>query len=149
MFIRNFSSRIPTGSMVLLIDANGEVGEYTSADIGNAFPATENANRTAFRCLVDEYGLCALNTFSGGAPSWHGSSRNGKRIDYCSISFRSIASLRRDHTPVLFDLRAAANSIESADDGPSGGKIKNARPLRINRAALNCHERRKLFSDCM
>ena len=87
-------------------------------------------------------------------------------MDYCCPSFNVIGrvtglqtashidlatSLRRDHVPVLFDLHIDANSGDTNKGGPTDAKVKtkNARAPRINKAALSCPARCKIFYDHM
>ena len=75
---------------VLCIDANGHVGlGQSSASIGAESPEKEDALGGLFKLFLEDFGLCALNTFHECVPSFHSGRDNcrGTRPDYIVIPF--------------------------------------------------------------
>ncbi|CAK0814249.1 unnamed protein product, partial [Prorocentrum cordatum] len=78
-------ARFPQACWVVTLDANGRVGSVPSPAIGTAGAVAENENGESMKGFAEELNLVAVNTFTGGSPTWHSTKGTHHRIDYLLV----------------------------------------------------------------
>jgi hypothetical protein len=84
----------PSAIVVLLIDANADVGNTTCSAIGGSSADIENDNGGRLRLFCCEQGLTVINTFVGGGGTWTGVHGDKHRIDYVGMSTTIVDKVR-------------------------------------------------------
>lgn len=72
--------------VILLIDANARVGQYTCYAIGPNQAVLENDNGLRFRSCISSLQMRAMNTFNDAGGTWMSNSGTLHRLDYVCFS---------------------------------------------------------------
>ena len=108
--------------VILMVDANGRLGDIQSSSVGNCDQEGETAAGGVFHSFLQDHDLCAANTFShchsGSSHTWISSQGQGRRIDYIGLPTQwlhgvctrvvhglELLQSRDDHLPVLATCR--------------------------------------------
>ena len=115
---------------MLLIDANGTVGDCPSSSVGPCRPEVESENGGLLRVLCDSVGARICNTWSGGEKTYTGARGHKRRIDYVCVSSKlrhSVAEvwveediclapgMREDHKPGVATISLKELKMEMED----------------------------------
>ena len=128
------------GAVIMLLDANAQVGSVSSEAVGSHAQEVENATGTLFREFMETHGLCAPATYFGvcgecvpqaSEATWTSPRGFCRRIDYivvpqawrtacaCPRVDSTFVTLSVDHRPVCLDVRAALVDSLPKRTGPA------------------------------
>ena len=172
MFWRSMSSELvkvrnafPSAVVVLLIDANADVGSVSCSAIGGSSADIENDNGGRLRLFCCEQELTVINTFVGSGGTWTGVRGDKHRIDYVGMSTASVdrvrfcgptpeidistlKAARYDHHPVVVDVEAAFTGDVNAS-APKKPSKNRTQPRRIDRASIKCQYKTQEFQESL